>query len=95
MKFDFIRTKKKEDFGTEFCIQICNLKTKEYYWSLFQGSISWNDFPCWPFLQINFGSNGFFSILFWAYKFGFDFDLMTRSWNWVAIDDVVYQEDTE
>ena len=58
-------------------------------WSLLQFSISWNDYPSWPYLQITFGSNGVFSILFWVYKFGLDVDILSRTWKWY------YEQETE
>jgi len=73
-----IKFKHRYDFGTEWYVQILNIKR----WSLFQFSVSWNDYPSWPFIQIQSGGNGLLSILFWAYKFGFDLDLLGRTWNW-------------
>lgn len=72
----------REDFGHEWYIQILRFKK----WSFFQGSVSWNDYPGMPYLQITFGSNGFFSILFWAYKFGLDVDILSRTWHWDWLD---------
>lgn len=76
----------REDFGDEWYIQILNTgkhvpKFMKNY-SLIQVSVSWNDYPGWPYLQIAFGSNGLLSILFWVYKFGFDIDILSRTWNW-------------
>lgn len=83
---NFINFKYREDFGSEWYIQILNTgnhvpKFMKNY-SLLQGSVSWNDYPGWPYLQIAFGSNGFMSILFWVYKFGFDIDILSRTWRW-------------
>lgn len=75
---NLINLKYREDFGHEWYVQILNIKG----WSLLQGSVSWNDFPGMPYLQITFGSNGFFSILFWIYKFGIDIDIFSRTWKW-------------
>ena len=33
-------------------------------------------------IQITSGSGTVLGILFWAYKFGFDIDLISRTWNW-------------
>ncbi len=70
--------KHRYDFGHDWYVQVLNLKK----WSLLQLSVSWNDYPSWPYLQVTFGSNGLFSILFWAYKFGFDIDILSRTWSW-------------
>jgi hypothetical protein len=72
-----IKFNKKEDFGTDYYVQVLNIRK----WSLLQVSVSWNDYASLPYLQITFGSNGFFSILSWVYKFGFDVDLISRTWN--------------
>jgi len=74
----------KEDFGHEWYVQVLNVKN----WSLLQGSVSWNDFPGWPYLQITFGSNGLFGILFWAYKFGLDIDILSRTWNFKYLNEL-------
>ena len=75
---NLIKFKHRYDFGHEWYIQILNIKR----WSLLQASVSWNDYPSWPYIQITFGSNGLLGILFWAYKFGFDIDFISRTWNW-------------
>ena len=54
--------------------------------ALFQGSVSWNDFPGWPYIQIKSGSGSVLSIMFWAYKFGFDVGFIERTWDWGRID---------
>ena len=74
--------KYREDFGHEWYAQFLNIKN----WSLLQTSVSWNDFPSMPYLQITFGSNGIFSILFWVYKFGLDIDILSRTWNFDYLD---------
>jgi len=68
----------KEDWGHEWYVQVLNVKG----WSLFQGSVSWNDTPAWPYIQIKSGSGSTLSILFWAYKFGLDIGILERTWNW-------------
>jgi hypothetical protein len=73
-----IKFKHRYDFGHDWYVQIINIKR----WSLLQFSVSWNDYPSFPYLHITMGSNGLLSILFWAYKFGFDIDVLSRTWNW-------------
>jgi len=68
----------KEDFGHEWYAQLLNVKN----WSLLQVSVSWNDSPSLPYLQVTSGSSGLLSVLFWAYKFGFDVDILSRTWSW-------------
>lgn len=83
---DFINFKHRQDFGDEWYVQI--LSTGRHVpkfmknWSLIQASMSWNEYPGWPYVQITFGSNGFFSILLWVYKFGLDVDILSRTWRW-------------
>ena len=82
-----IQFKYREDFGHEWYVQILNIRPKKYQWSLLQFSVSWNDFSSWPYLQITSGSSGLLSILLWAYKFGFDIDILSRTWNWDYLKD--------
>ena len=81
---NLIKFAKREDFGIEWYIQILNVKR----WSLFQASVSWNDFPSWPYIQIKSGTGSTLSILFWAYKFGFDIGVIERTWNWDYLEKV-------
>jgi hypothetical protein len=73
-----INFRHREDFGHEWYVQILNVKD----WSLLQASVSWNDYPGWPFIQIKSGTGTTLSIMFWAYKFGFDVGIIERTWNW-------------
>lgn len=75
--------KHTKDFGDEWYVQILNVKG----WSLLQVSVSWNDYPSWPYIQIKSGSGSTFSLLFWAYKFGLDIDILSRSWKWGRYDE--------
>ena len=68
----------REDFGKDFYFFF--FKTEKY--TLIQVSVGWYDYPSWPYLQIKSGSGDVLSILFWAYKFGFDIDVLSRTWNW-------------
>jgi len=82
-----INLKHREDFGHDYYVQILNVKN----WSLLQASVSWNDYPSWPYLQVTSGSNGLLGVLFWAYKFGLDIDILSRTWRW----DYFKKEDEE
>ena len=87
-----IKFNHRVDFGDDWYVQILN--TGRHFpkfiknCSLIQISISWNDYPGMPYFQVSFGSGGFLSILFWAYKFGFDMDIFARTWNWDYINRV-------
>ena len=73
-----INFKHREDFGHDWYVQVLNIKN----WSLLQVSVSWNDWPSWPYIQIKSGTGSTFSLLFWAYKFGLDIDILSRTWKW-------------
>ena len=84
-----ISFKHQEDFGHDWYVQV--LHTKQ--WALFQCSVSWMDFPSWPYLQIKSGTGSTLSILFWAYRFGFDIGIIERTWNWDYIEDPDVEEE--
>ena len=66
----------EEDFGHEWYVQV--LFTKR--WALFQGSVSWNDFPSWPYLQMKSGYGSLLSIMCNVYKFGISVGFFDRTW---------------
>jgi hypothetical protein len=57
-------------------VQVLNIKK----WSLFQTSVSWNDFGM-LYLQITMGSNGLFGFMLCLGKFGIDFDILSRTYS--------------
>ena len=83
-----INFKRREDFGHEWYVQILNINN----WSLLQVSVSWNDYPSWPYIQIKSGSGSTLSLLFWAYKFGMDVDILSRTWRWDYLEEIDEQE---
>jgi len=76
--FQVAKFSHREDFGHDWTLQFFFADE----WALLQASVSWNDYPSWPYIQIKSGSGSTLSILFWAYKFGFDIDLLSRTWKW-------------
>jgi hypothetical protein len=72
-----IKLRHCRDYGHEWVVQLITFK----HWSIFQSSISWNDYAGWPFIQIKSGNGCGFSLLFWAYKLGIDIDLFANSWS--------------
>ena len=66
----------KEDYGNDWYVQVLNIKK----WSLFQTSVSWNDFGM-LYLQITMGSNGLFGFMLCLGKFGIDFDILSRTYS--------------
>ena len=84
-----INFKHREDFGHDWYLQVLTIKN----WSLLQVSVSWNDYPGWPYIQIKSGTGSTLSILFWAYKFGLDVDILSRTWRWDYREELNEQED--
>ena len=78
----------KYDFGHDWCFQVLNVRD----WSLLQVSIGWNDFPTWPYVQIKSGYGSTLSTCFWAYKFGLDVDILSRTWKWYYEKETDYTE---
>ena len=72
-----IKLKHREDFGHDWYVQLLNIKK----YSLLQVSVSWMMEPCSPYIQISCGNGHLLSVLFWAHKFGFDIDVLNRTWN--------------
>jgi len=66
----------REDYGNNYYVQVLNIKK----WSLFQASVSWNDFGM-LYLQITMGSNGLFGFMLCLGKFGIDFDILSRTYS--------------
>lgn len=67
-----------KDYGHDWFVQVLSVKG----WSLIQASVSWTEFPSWPYIQIKSGSGSTLSVMFWAYKFGFDIGIIERTWKW-------------
>jgi hypothetical protein len=82
MEMNIIKLNHRYDFGHDWYVQL--LFTKR--WALLQASVSWNDFPGWPYIQIKSGTGSVLSIMFWAYRFGFDVGIIERTWDWGRID---------
>ena len=74
------------DYGHDWYAQILHTKN----WALFQGSVSWNDYASWPYLQIKSGCGSTLSIMFWAYRFGIDVGIIERTWNWDYREEVEF-----
>jgi hypothetical protein len=87
----FIKFCHREDFGHDWYAQIINIKR----FSLLQISISWNDYPSWPYLQIKSGTGDVLDILFWAYKFGIDITILGRSWCWDHLENIDLEVDDD
>ena len=71
-----IKFHKDQDWGQDYYFQV--LFTKR--WALFQGCISWCEYPGWPFLQVKFGMGSLISILFQAHKLGITVGFFERTW---------------
>ncbi len=76
MAMKLIKFNHQEDYGHDWYVRL--LFTKR--WAFFQGSVSWCEYPGWPYLQIKFGMGSLICILFQAYKFGFSIGLFEHTW---------------
>ena len=98
MNSSLVVVKHRYDYGHDWYIQLFNtgkhVPKPFKNWSLIQGSVSWNDYESWPYLQIKCGCGGLISVVFWVYKFGFDVGIIERTWNWGAIDEA-NEDETE
>lgn len=94
-----INLKHRYDFGHDWYVQILNtgkhLPRPFKNISLLQISISWNDFPSYPYLQIKSGTGDVLDILFWVHKFGIDVTILGRTWNWDFIKDIQWDDEDE
>ena len=77
-----IQLRHHQEWGHDLFLQV--LFTKR--WALFQGSVSWCEYPGWPFLQIQFGSGAMLSIIFNVYKFGISVGFFDRTWKLTDFD---------
>jgi len=79
---------KREDFGTELYVQVLHTKR----WALLQASVSWNDYPCLPFLQVRTGMGSLLSLMVCVYKLGFDIGVCEHTWNFEYDEDLDEEE---
>ena len=76
-KMKLIKLSRQNDWGHDWYLQV--LLTKR--WGLFQGRVSWCEYPGSPYLRIEIGRNGLVSIWFQVYKFGLNIGLLERTWS--------------
>ena len=84
-----ISFKKREDYGTELYVQVLHNK----YWALLQASVSWNDFPSWPYIQVKSGMGTLLSLMVCIYKLGGDVGLCENTWNFEYLNELDNEED--
>jgi hypothetical protein len=68
---------KREDYGVEHIFTLIQGKRR----SFLQVSVSWDNYPDMPYLQIGIGNNRLIDILFWCWRFGFVLSLFDFTWN--------------
>ncbi len=88
--FQVARWRYREDYGHEWYVQF--LFTDR--WALLQASVSWNEYAGWPYIQIKSGTGTLLSIMFWAYKFGFDIGVCERTWNFEYLNELDVENET-
>lgn len=71
-----IKFNRQYDYGHDWYVRL--LFTKQ--WAFFQGSVSWCEYPGWPFLQIQSGMGSLISISIQCYKLGICVSLFDRTW---------------
>jgi len=86
-----ISFKHREDYGHEWYVQVLHNK----HCALLQASVSWNDYPTFPFLQVKSGMGTLLSIVVSVYKLGFDVDVFSRTWNFEYLKDLDVEEENE
>ena len=79
-----IKFSHREDYGHYWYLQV--LFTKR--WALFQGCVSWREYPGWPYLQVTSGMGKLISVMFQVYKFGFDVGFLERTWNFDYLENL-------
>ena len=84
-----ISFKHREDYGHEWYVQVLHNR----YWALLQASVSWNDFPSWPYLQIKSGTGTLLSIMVCVYKLGFDIGICEHTWNFEYLNELDVEEE--
>jgi hypothetical protein len=67
---------KNDDFGVEHVFTLFKGKRR----SFIQLGLSWNEIMDSPYLQLSFGNNRVFDILFWVWKIGFCLELLGCNW---------------
>lgn len=66
----------REDFGKEHIFTL--LRGKKF--SLIQFAVSWDDYGSSPYIQVSSGNNSLLDVLFYVYRFSFNFELIGRTW---------------
>ena len=79
-----IKLSKRIDYGTDIYLQV--LFTKR--WALFQGCVSWCEYPGYPYIQIRFGMGSILDILFDVHKFGLCLGFLERTWNFDYLENL-------
>lgn len=67
---------RREDYGVEHIFSLFQGKN----FSLVQFSVGWDDYRSWPYIQVSSGNNSLFDLLFYAYRFSFNIQLIGRTW---------------
>ena len=84
-----ISFKHRRDYGDEWYVQILHNK----YWALLQASVSYNDYPSWPYIQLKSGMGTLLSLMVCVYKLGFDVDVFSNTWNFEYLNELDGEEE--
>lgn len=66
----------RKDFGYEVRVAFLIVKNTV----VIQLSLSWNDYASWPYFQLSSGCGRLLDFFFYAYKVGFEVDILGRPW---------------
>ena len=66
----------EENFGKEVKFSLLEVKGN----CLLQVSLSWNDYPSWPYFQLSSGYGRLLNFFFYVYRVGFEIDVLGRKW---------------
>jgi hypothetical protein len=87
---NLIRYAHRQDYGHDWYVQILNtgrhVPRPFRDWTLLQLSFSTCEHPGWPYIQIKSGAGSGLSILVWAWKLGFDIDILSHTWKYEYLD---------
>jgi hypothetical protein len=84
-----ISFKHRRDYGDEWYVQILHNK----YWALLQASVSYNDYPSWPYIQLKSGMGTLLSLMVCVYKLGFDVDVFSNTWDFEYLNELDGEEE--
>jgi len=81
----------REDYGRDWWVRILHTQR----WALVQFSVSWNDYPSWPYLQLKSGGGSLLDTLVWVWKLGLCVEICGRLWSYDLLDKALLDDDND